>query len=179
MESAKYKLTYFNFGGMAEKVRLTFIYNKIPFVDERIEFKDWPALKPKTKFGHVPYLVIDGKKTVAQSFAMMRYIGRLGDGSLYPTDPEKQLEVDEIIGLFQDMGRDWAPALYIGMGRHQQFGHPTEWKERGEVAKKLRISFINEKLPFYMKFFGDYLKKNGGKFLAGEKPTIADFALFT
>jgi glutathione S-transferase len=67
MEGKKYKLTYFNGRGAAEKVRLLFAYYKIPFEDERIMFKEWPALKKKCKYGHLPVLLVDGKKEIVQS----------------------------------------------------------------------------------------------------------------
>lgn len=41
-----YKLTYFAARGRAELIRLIFHTGGVKFVDERIEGKDWPALKP-------------------------------------------------------------------------------------------------------------------------------------
>ena len=60
-----YKLTYFNARGRAEIIRLIFAFAKQEYVDERIEFKDWPALKPRTPLGQLPYLEIkDGAKEI-------------------------------------------------------------------------------------------------------------------
>jgi len=88
--------------------------------------------------------------------------------------------VDEVIDLFRDLADSWSPGFYIGMGRHEKFGYPKEWPERAETSKKLRIGFIENTLPTFMKYFGDYLKKDGGrKFFCGNTPTIADFAVFT
>lgn len=41
-----YKLTYFAMRGRAEVVRYIFALAGVDYVDERIEEKDWPALKP-------------------------------------------------------------------------------------------------------------------------------------
>ena len=41
-----YKLTYFNIRGRAELTRLVFAAAEAEYEDERIERKDWPALKP-------------------------------------------------------------------------------------------------------------------------------------
>ena len=43
---------------------------------------------------------------------MLRWAGKLGDGSLYPDDVETQLLIDEIIALSDDLARDWTPGLY-------------------------------------------------------------------
>ncbi len=40
------KLTYFNVKGRAELPRMICAYGKLDFEDIRIEFKDWPKLKP-------------------------------------------------------------------------------------------------------------------------------------
>ena len=37
------------------------------------------------------------------------------------------LEIEELIGLSEDMARAWAPALYMGMGRHTSYGYPEDW----------------------------------------------------
>ena len=67
-----YKLTYFDIKGAAEKVRLAFVLNGIPFEDERLQRAQWLELKPKTKFGQLPLLSINGQEPVAQSDAMLR-----------------------------------------------------------------------------------------------------------
>lgn len=63
--------------GAAEKVRLTCAMSGIPFNDVRVSFDQWPKLKPSTKFGQLPMMDVDGS-SVAQSNAMLTYVGKLG-----------------------------------------------------------------------------------------------------
>ena len=41
-----YKINYFTFKGLGEPVRFMLAYGNVEFVDNRVEFEDWPALKP-------------------------------------------------------------------------------------------------------------------------------------
>ena len=41
-----YTLTYFNFKGRGELMRLIFAAAGQKFTDERVEMQDWPAIKP-------------------------------------------------------------------------------------------------------------------------------------
>ena len=43
---AKLKLTYFNGRGRGEPARLILAQAGVEYEDNRIEFADWPALKP-------------------------------------------------------------------------------------------------------------------------------------
>lgn len=63
--------------GAAEKVRLTCVMSDIPFSDVRVGWEQWAKLKPNTKFGQLPMMDVDGK-TVAQSNAMLNYVGKVG-----------------------------------------------------------------------------------------------------
>lgn len=45
-ENPTYKLHYFNIMGLAEPLRLLFAYGGIEYEDIRVEFEDWPTLKP-------------------------------------------------------------------------------------------------------------------------------------
>ena len=42
---SRYKLTYFDFRGRADLIRLLFVAGKVDFEDVRISFEEWPALK--------------------------------------------------------------------------------------------------------------------------------------
>lgn len=172
------ELTYFDLKATpGEKVRLALAISGVPWKDNRVKFADWPALKPKTKYGQMPILTVDGAETY-QSGAMLRWAGQLGKGTLYPTnDPDKMLRIEEMIGLGEDLQRAWTPALMIGMGdRHQAFGYPKDWSEKAAVTKSLREKFVAEELPKYMGFLNTELEKTGA-FLCGGKPTIADCQL--
>src|SRR4026207_2234847 len=80
----KLKLTYFDFhGGRGEPARLALSIGGIQFVDERVPPSEWEQRKPNTPFGALPVLEVDGR-TLAQSNAINRYVGKLTD--LYPTD---------------------------------------------------------------------------------------------
>lgn len=41
-----FKLTYFNFTGLGEPIRYLLSYGDLEFDDVRIDFEQWPNLKP-------------------------------------------------------------------------------------------------------------------------------------
>ncbi|CAK9082781.1 unnamed protein product [Durusdinium trenchii] len=174
--------TYFNIEAAAEKVRLTLVMTGTDFEDKRIEFKDWATLKPTTPHGQLPMMTLtqpDGTETkFAQSVAMMRWVARKFDSSntLYPADADAMLEIEELIGLSEDMARAWAPALYMGMGRHTSYGYPEDWPQKHATVKKLREEFLKDSLPKFMEFFTKKLEKTG-TFFCGDQPTIADLQI--
>lgn len=180
MASPQVKLTYFGIEGLAEKVRLALTFCSVPFEDVRIEFKDWAAVKEKMPFGQMPLLEVteaDGsKKVFAQSGSMLRWVARKFDktGTLYPADADALQEIEEVIGLSEDLAKEWSPCMYLNMGRHTKFGHPEEWPQKDDTVKRLRELFAAETLPRFMGFFTGRLNKTGA-FLAGSKPTIVDF----
>lgn len=45
-ENPKYKLRYFNVTALGEPLRFLFAYGGIEYEDLRVDFADWPALKP-------------------------------------------------------------------------------------------------------------------------------------
>jgi len=173
------KLSYFDIEGPAEKVRLTLAVTDTTFEDYRISREEWPALKETMPFGQVPYMEVtedDGNKlSFAQSAAMMRWVARKFDktGTLYPADANASIDIEQMIGLSDDMQRTWVPAQYMGMGLHKKFGHPEEFPQKPEVVKALRETFLAEELPKYMNFLTKTLEKTGA-FLCGANITIAD-----
>lgn len=171
------EFTYFDIKAMpGEKVRLALTLSGTSFKDNRVKFAEWSALKPKTKYGQLPIMAVDGEETY-QSGAMLRWAGRLGNGSLYPVhDVEKVRKIEEMLGLSDDLQRAWSPCLYLGMGRHTTYGYPQEWPEKAVVVKKMREKFVADELPKYMGFMTAELAKTGA-FLCGDKPTIADCQL--
>lgn len=173
-------LTYFDIPATpGEKVRLALTLARVPFKDIRIKFSEWAGIKPETKYGQLPMLQINGEKCF-QSGAILRHVGRLGDGSLYPVhDPEACMKIEECLGIGEDLARAWMPALMVGFGdRHEQFGHPKEWPDKVETTKRLREKFVQEELPSYMGYLSREIEANGGSFLCGCKPTIADCHLY-
>ena len=53
---SSFKLTYFNGRGRGEIARMMFAAKGQKYTDERIDFKDWPALKP-SKSAYTDFLV--------------------------------------------------------------------------------------------------------------------------
>lgn len=172
----KLKLVYFDIEGAAEPVRLALALANVPFEDSRVKFPDWPALKATAPYGQLPLLYVDEDAIPkTQSGAMLRWIGTLNpEKSLYPS--EKLYEIEEALGLAGDLQRAWSPCLYIAM-RPGAFGYPDGFQgtdEGKELAKTMRTTFIESELPKFCKYLADMIDKNGGKFLCGDEPTVAD-----
>ena len=177
------KVTYFDMQATpGEKLRLACVLTvgKEGFTDDRVPFKEWPAIKEarKPKYGQMPIVTLDGQE-FCQSGAMLRYLGGLGDGSLYPTgDKAACLKIEEMLGLADDFQRAWTPGLYSGMNP-KYLGLPADMTPEAKAAKvkELREAFLANELPKYMTFISNELKQTGA-FIAGPTMTIADCQLY-
>ena len=169
------KLTYFNIEGAAEHVRLALLLSRTPFEDHRVAFPDWPAMKPTTPNGQLPIMTLEDGTVRAQSKAMLRWVGTTKSSTLYPQ--EKLFDIEEVIGIVEDLQRAFTPAQYMG-SRPSAFGHPDGFQSTDEgkkLVQSMRQKFIDEELPKFIKCLTDRLEKHGGPFLvAGTEPTIAD-----
>lgn len=94
-------LTYFDFeGSRGLECRLALTAAGVPFEDIRVTRDQWLALKPTVPFGGLPVLT-DGERRLAQSNAILGYIGR-GHG-LHPADPWRAAEHDAIMLSVEDL----------------------------------------------------------------------------
>jgi glutathione S-transferase len=175
MKTPSIKLTYFDIEGAAEPVRLALVLSKTPFEDNRVQFSEWAELKPKTPGGQLPFMTIDDGPMRTQSKAMLRWVGCNLSDTLYPSD--NLFEIEEAIGVAEDVQRSFNPAFYMGMAPFK-FGHPEDFAKTDEgkkLVQELREKFVSEELPKYLQRFSDMLSSHGGKWLvAGENPTVAD-----
>jgi len=173
------QLTYFDIQGAAEKVRLALVLGGIPFSDERVPFDKWGEMKPKTPYGQLPTMTIDGGEPMAQSDAMLRFAGKLATAHGVPLYPdESMLAVEEARGLVSDLEREWRIPVGIGFQDLALFGHSPDIKGTAEhkaIIKSVRNKFLAEELPKYMGFLSERLCRTS--YLCGETPTIADCAL--
>jgi len=173
----KIKLTYFNIEGAAEPVRLALAVAGQDYEDERINFPDWKDLKPKTPYGQLPLMVVDDGPTKTQSGAMLRWVGSACSKTLYPAD--KIYEIEEALGVLDDMRKAWEPCVYMSMaptkyGRAEDFASTDEGKA---LIQSMRTTWIQNELPIYLGRIEGLLEKAGGDkwLVAGcNDPTIAD-----
>lgn len=152
---AHYKLTYFDFGGRAEPVRIAFHAAGIEFEDNRLSFPEFGAMRSTTRFNSVPVLEIDGA-AVTQSNGMLRYVGKMA--GLYPEDALQALYCDEAMDAIEDL------LHYIV----QTFGL------EGEELKVARQKLVDGWLSTYIKGLGELLQRGGGEYLADNRLTVAD-----
>ncbi|KAK3917712.1 Hematopoietic prostaglandin D synthase [Frankliniella fusca] len=153
-----YKLTYFPVRGRGEHLRLMFAYAKVQYEDNRITQDQWPALKPKTPFGQLPVLEIDGVM-VEQSVALARYLAKqFGlDGK---TDMER-LQADVFVAHIDDLRNQ-----YSAMFREQ------DPDKKAEILKNIQTNVV----PSFFEKLNDRVAKNGG-FTAGKTILWSDIIL--
>lgn len=159
-----YRLTYFDAAGRAEPIRVAMFLAKLPFEDRRLKFPEFSALREQGAFplGAVPMLEIDGRPIV-QTAAILRYVARVGNTELYPTDPYAALLVDSAIDTFNDtVSNALIPSLF----------------ERDQAKKlEMRKALVAGPLAKACRYVEDLIGAGPGPFLTGSKLTIADVLL--
>ncbi len=74
---SKPKITYFDMAASrGEECRLAFVIAGVDFEDNRLKRDEWAAMKPLTPFGSLPLLELEGKPILAESNAILTYVGR-------------------------------------------------------------------------------------------------------
>ena len=175
-------LKYFPIMGAAERVRLALWLGEIEFEDVRVPPVNWAELKGQTPFGQLPVMSIDEGPYIAQSNAMLQYIGTLAP-QLCPA--EQFLKVQEAIGLVDDFERAFRPCIGIAL-EPEKLGYGItpatsllvkDSPELSETIKALREAFLLNELPKYCGFFSGMIENSEGPFLCGAEPTLADCCL--
>ncbi|RZC34737.1 GST N domain containing protein [Asbolus verrucosus] len=150
-----YKLTYFATAGYAEPIRYLLSYGNIEFEDFRFKREEWPQLKEKMPFGHVPVLEHNGKKG-CQSVAIARYVAK--QVGLMGNDDWEDLEIDAIVDSIKENSTKLLPIRF-----------ETDEEKR----KALRETAVKETLPYSLKPLEAFAQKNNG-YLAVGRLTWAD-----
>lgn len=159
------KLTYFDSPGRAESIRVALHMGGLPFEDHRLKFPDFAQAKAAGSFplGAVPMLEVDGV-AIVQTPAILRYVARIGDRSLYPDqDAWAALLVDSALDTVNDtLSHALLPSLF----------------ER-DPAKKLAMRAELAAGPFttVLRYLEALLGHAGGPFVAGGTLSVADIVI--
>jgi glutathione S-transferase len=161
-------LYYFPIPGRAEVARLLLTISNVDFEDKRIEFSDWPAFKPKTPFGSLPVLEVDGKK-IAQSAAIDRYCASI-TGKL-PADPLKLAEAEHAYFFLEDLWQPVGPVIYLVKNPE------TTDEQKAKAFEDLLAP--GSTFRTRLSQLDNLLANREGEFLAGDEWCYADLAVFS
>jgi glutathione S-transferase len=158
-----YRLTYFNLRGRGELIRYIFAVAGQQYEDKRIERTDWPAVKPTTLFGQLPFLEVeDGadKFTLAQSVTIARYLARRFN--LAGQGEREQAEVDMYADQITDLFNDYVRAVF-----------ETDEARKAELNEK----FKTQTAPNNFKTFEARLAQSQSGYFVNSGVTYADLYL--
>eukprot|EP01091_Cochliopodium_minus_P021194 TRINITY_DN95_c0_g1_i8.p1 TRINITY_DN95_c0_g1~~TRINITY_DN95_c0_g1_i8.p1 ORF type:complete len:225 (+),score=78.55 TRINITY_DN95_c0_g1_i8:62-676(+) len=148
--------------GLAEPIRLAFEIGGIEFEDERIEKEQFEKIKSTLPYGSLPYLTLGDGEIIAQSNAILRYVGR--QTKLYPEDNLQATRIDELIDAVGDI----LPKIF-----------PTVLEKDPEIKKQGIEKINNEVLPHWVNLIEKRIEKYGkGGYSVGDHLTIADLKLY-
>ena len=109
---SKPRLIYFDFAGSrGEECRIALHLAGIEFEDVRVHSSDWPAMKPDMPFGALPVLEIPGKPPLAQSNAILVFIGR--QHGLHPADAFEAARHEALMSAVEELRHMIMPILRI------------------------------------------------------------------
>ncbi|HEX2879175.1 MAG TPA: glutathione S-transferase family protein [Polyangiaceae bacterium] len=150
-----YKLTYFELASSrGEECRVALFVAGVKFEDYRVPRGEWPALKPNAPYGSLPFLEITGKPPLAQSNAILAYVGRAHD--LHPKDLWEAALHEAIMESVEEVRAMLQPS-----------GKLTDQKEKKAAREALASGPLQ--------LWGARIEKQiKGPFLAGEKICVAD-----
>lgn len=170
------QLSYFNFGGKAEAIRLLAFHGRVSFSDHRFERHQFAALKSSGQllFGQMPTLTVKGTQQVPQCNAILRLVARLStsEPSLYPVDePVKCGIIDAILDLDSDIFTPIVVRNYKERFGFDFLNDSTSSPLIDDVTKNLKDRVLPQHLSNLSKLIGT------SGWLGGDwsTPTIADF----
>ena len=155
------KLHYFDIYARAEPIRFLLSHAKVEYEDVLVPGWDLSELRAqgKLEFNQVPVLEKDGK-LFSQSWAILRYLGRTY--GYYPeSSPETAYTIDSTIDAIED----FLTAFF-------RFNFEPNADKKAVFKENLL-----KMAPIWVAAIEKRLEKSGGKYIAGDKITIADFAL--
>jgi glutathione S-transferase len=155
----KYKLTYFDLSGSrGEECRLALFVAGVDFEDNRISNEAWQALKPTSPYGALPILELAGRPPLAQTNAILAYVGR--SHGLHPSDPWEAARHEAILAAGEELRAAIGPS-----------GKLTDPAEKQKAREALASG--------YLQTWGSHLERQiSGPFVAGERIQVADIKLF-
>ena len=157
----RYKLYYFNARGRAEIIRMIFAVAGQEFDDIRVDFADWPSIKPQAPLGQVPFIemiddVTKQSTKMGQSITIARFLAkRFGLAGR-----------DEFEQAFADMYADQVTDLLNEFVKVHFEKCETRKKE---MCEKLHTDILITN----MRLFESRLSSNNG-YLSGDSLTYAD-----
>jgi glutathione S-transferase len=157
---SKPRLIYFDFSGSrGEECRIALHLAGVDFDDVRVKSAEWPALKPQAPFGALPVLELPGKHPLAQTNAILVYIGR--QYGLHPKDDFEAASHEALMNYAEDLRHNVGPTLRIA----------------DEVQKRVaREELANTYLPMW----GTNVERQLSDlpFVGGEKLQVVDLKLY-
>lgn len=103
------KITYFGVKAKALFPMLVAEIGGVPYIWEKVEMADWPAMKASTPFGQLP-IMSHGEVSIAQSNAIAMYIGKKAN-LLGSTDVDFATSM-MLVAEYEDMFGALAKAYY-------------------------------------------------------------------
>ncbi len=111
----------------------------------------------------------DGDLKLTESSAILKYLAEKYHLPEYPTNLRERAKVNEIMDWFNtNFYRDWGYNLCYP----QLFPHHVRPSEEGQ---KVTVEWGRDKSAFWLQVLNDYWLGHGGKWLAGDQITIADY----
>lgn len=170
----KYELYYWpEIQGRGEYIRLALEETQAPYVDVARGPGGASAMMRIMEEGttppFAPPFLKAGKLVIGQTANILLYLGsRLGlapeteAGRLWVH--QLQLTVTDFVLEVHDTHHPLGPSLY--------------YEDQKAPARKRTGEFWNERVPKYLGYFEDILKRSSGSYLAGRKLTYIDLSLF-
>jgi glutathione S-transferase len=156
----KPRLIYFDFAGSrGEECRIALHLAGVDFDDVRVASAEWPTLKHQTPFGSLPILELAGKPPLAQSNAILVYIGR--QHGLHPKDDLEAAYHEALMNYVEDLRHNVGPTLRI-----------TDEAQRRTAREELARN--------YLPTWGTNVERQLGKhpFVGGDKLQVVDLKLY-
>jgi glutathione S-transferase len=153
------KLYYFDIYGRAESIRFLLAHAKVEYENVNAGPIMADLKKDRLEFGQVPLFHTADGKDLVQSWAILRYLGRTY--GYYPENADLAYKIDSTIDAVEDY-----------FGAYFKFNFESN-EEKKAIFKENWLKMI----PIWVTAIEKRIEANGGKYIAGDKITIGDFAL--